>query len=310
MGLVGQVPPGRVSTYGSIAEAMGNPVAARWVGHYLLHHDHPVDCLCHRIVRADGSLGQYVAGATETKARRLEAEGVEVRAGALDLPHYRFDSFRSDRPLKRLTRIQQAVAARVSLRGRRTLPKLVGGVDVSYTRRGEGVAAYVLVELDTGKRLWTTTVRQPVVFPYITSYLSFREIPLLLKLLEQVESADRWADVLLVDGSGVLHPRGAGIASHAGVVASVPTIGVTKKILCGRVDLEEIRPLEGRPVVHRGKTLGVAIRPTAGSRRPIFVSPGHRVNLAMAETVIRRLLLGRRLPEPLYWADRLSRSQT
>ena len=58
---------------------------------------------------------------------------------------------------------------------------------------------------------------------------------------------------------------------------------------------------------HEGRRIGVAIRPTAGSRRPIFVSPGHRVNLAFSECVVRRLILGRRLPEPLYWADRLSR---
>ena len=53
--------------------------------------------------------------------------------------------------------------------------------------------------------------------------------------------------------------------------------------------------------------VGVALRPTPGSRCPIFISPGHRVNLAFCEAVVRRLLTGHRLPEPLRWADRLSR---
>ena len=87
----------------------------------------------------------------------------------------------------------------------------------------------------------------------------------------------------------------------------LPTIGVTKTLLCGRVEIEGMRPGESRPVVHEDRPIGVALRPTAGSRRPIFVSPGHRVDLAFAQQVVRAVLLGRRLPEPLYWADRLSR---
>ncbi|NUQ63941.1 MAG: endonuclease V [Pirellulales bacterium] len=308
MELVRQVPAGRVSTYGSLAEALGNPVAARWVGHFLLHHQHRPDCPCHRLVRADGSLGQYAAGGLPEKAQRLAAEGVEVQDGVVDLLRFGFDRFQSGRPLARLTRIQEEIAAEVSLRGRRASPRLVAGVDVSYTSSAEGVAAYVLVESRTGRRLWTKTIRRPVRFPYITSYLSFREIPLLLDLIDEVLAAGQMAELLLVDGSGILHPRGAGIASHIGVAASVPTIGVTKKLLCGRVDLDDMDALESRPVLYNGKEIGAAIRPTAGSRRPIFVSPGNRVSLATAESIVRRLLLGRRLPEPLYWADRLSRS--
>jgi deoxyinosine 3'endonuclease (endonuclease V) len=45
-----------------------------------------------------------------------------------------------------------------------------------------------------------------------------------------------------------------------------------------------------------------------GSLRPIFPSPGHRVDVAFCERLVRRLLMGRRLPEPIYWADRLSRT--
>jgi deoxyribonuclease V len=181
-----------------------------------------------------------------------------------------------------------------------------------------------------------------VVFPYITTYLSFREIPILLDLLDEVRAAGRMAEILLVDGSGILHHRRAGIASHLGVVASIPTIGVTKKLLCGRVNIEGMSPGESRPVVisagadnslggadipvyrrkpstlgrqeclphcaEEAQPIGIALRPTAGSRRPIFISPGHRVDLPFCEQVVRQLLTGRRLPEPLYWADRLGKS--
>ena len=208
-----------------------------------------------------------------------------------------------------------------------TLPR---GVDVGYPEPEMGLAAYALVETATGELVWSTTVRRRVTFPYISTYLSFREIPILLDLLDEVRSAGRMAEVLLVDGSGILHHRHAGIASHLGVAAALPTVGVTKKLLCGQVDTEGMAPGESRPIWEKrgqgqfvrstrravpanwtcplfSRLIGVAIRPTAGSRRPIFISPGHRVDVAFCQRLVKKLLTGRRLPEPIYWADRLSR---
>ena len=307
--LLGQVPPGNVTTYGDLAEALGNRIAARWVGHHMMHHDHHPGCGCHRVVRASGELGGYIDGGPAAKQRRLRAEGVGVKRESVDLDVFRLpaEQFICDRPLETLQRTQEALTALVSLRTRKRIPKLVGGVDVSYPTPTEGIAGYALVELETGRLAWSTTVHQTVNFPYITSYLAFRELPILLELLKAVNVAGRPADLLLVDGSGILHQRHAGVASHLGVTATVATIGVTKKLLCGSVELAGMEPEESRPVVHEGRQIGIALRPTAGSRRPIFVSPGHRVNVAFSECVVRRLMLGRLLPEPLYWADRLSR---
>lgn len=308
--LLAQVPAGRVTTYGSLADALGNRIAARWVGHFALHHDHAADCPCHRVVRADGQLGQYIDGGEKVKARRLADDGVRLAGGLVDLRQYGFDRFEGDRPLERLQRVQEELLAKVSLRPRRRIPKLVGGVDVSYPRADRGVASYALVETDTGRLVWSATVRRRIVFPYISTYLAFRELPILLDLIDEVRTAGRLSQVLLVDGSGILHQRLAGIATHLGIAASLPTIGVTKKLLCGQVELEGMQPEESRTVVHEDQMIGVALRTTSGSRRPIFISPGHRLDVAFAERLVRRLLTGRRLPEPLYWADRLSRLES
>jgi deoxyribonuclease V len=305
--LMAQMPAGKVTTCGDLAAALGNKVAATWIGHFTLHHEHDADCPCHRIIRAGGLVGPFVTSVDE-KMRRLAREGVEIHDGVIDLDRFAFRDFVSDRPLEQLRQVQETIQRQIIVRPRRRIPKLVGGVDVAYPNADEGVAAYALVETATGQLVWSTTVRRRVVFPYITTYLGFREIPILLELLAQVRAAGRLSEVLLVDGSGILHHRHAGIASHLGVVASVPTIGVTKKLLCGNVDIEEMAPSESRPVVHEDRPIGVALRPTAGSRRPIFISPGHRVDLPFSEQLVRRLLLGRRLPEPLYWADRLSKA--
>jgi len=310
-GLVAQIPRGKVSTYGRLATALGAAVAARWVGHDMLHHDHHRRCACHRVVRADGSPGEYIAGTSAEKAERLAAEGIPLERGRVDLARFGMgvEDFLCQRPLEELRAVQQALAARVSLQGRRKLPDRVGGVDVSYRGDSWAVAAYALVEVASGALIWSTTVSGPVGFPYISSFLAFRELPILLELVASVRNQGRLAEVMLVDGSGVLHPRRAGVASHLGVLSGVATVGVTKKRLVGRVDVEGMGPEESRPVVHAGRARGVAIRPTSGSRRPIYVSPGHCVSLPFAERVVRRLLRGRRLPEPVYWADRLSRAE-
>ncbi|OHB73720.1 MAG: hypothetical protein A2V70_00355 [Planctomycetes bacterium RBG_13_63_9] len=218
------------------------------------------------------------------------------------------DRFLSDRPLERLKRVQEALVAKVSLRRRKRMPWLVGGLDVSYTASGAAVAAYALVATDSAQLVWSTSMGRPVAFPYISTYLSFRELPIFLELLDQVRAAGRMAEVLLVDGSGILHQRQAGIATHLGVVASLPTIGVTKKLLCGRVEIDRMQPMESRPVMYEDRLIGVALRTNSASRRPIFVSPGNRLDVQFAEQVVRRVQGGHRLPEPLYWADRLSRA--
>ncbi len=117
--LVRQVPPGRVTTPGHLAAALGDRVAARWIGHYLLHHGHDADCPCHRVVRAGGVLGAYPCGGEE-KARRLEAEGVNVTDGRVDGECHSFDDFTCDRPLEKLARFQKRVAKKV-------IPPTAGG---------------------------------------------------------------------------------------------------------------------------------------------------------------------------------------
>ncbi len=305
--LLAQIPRGRVATCGTLAEALGNRIAARWVGHFMLHHPHGAACPCHRVVRAGGDLGEYIAGGSRAKSKRLAAEGVRVRRDSVELAACEFRGFVSERPLEKLRQVQAEIVAKVALRKRRRVPKLVGGLDVSYPSPDRGVATYALVEVESGNLVWSTTIRRPIRFPYISTYLAFRELPILLELVGEVRRAGRLSEVVLVDGNGILHPRRAGIASHLGVAASLPTIGVTKKLLCGSVQLEGLRPRESRPVMVGERATGIALRATAGSGRPIFVSPGHRADLAFAERLVRHLLFGRRLPEPLYWADRLSR---
>ena len=80
-GLLTQIPSGKVATCGMLAQALGSSMAAKWIGHFALHHRHDDACNCHRIVRAGGELGGYVSGKPEEKIRRLKREGVVLRQG-------------------------------------------------------------------------------------------------------------------------------------------------------------------------------------------------------------------------------------
>jgi deoxyribonuclease V len=303
--LLRQVPRGKVTTYGDLAAALGSRSAARWVGEYLREHPHQGDCNCHRVVRVDGDVGLFVSS-SEEKIQLLEHESIAVVDGRVDLDRHRFDAFVSTQPLLPLLEFQQTLPEQVALRPFASTPKFVGGVDVAYPSPREAVAAFALVETSSRELVWSTTVRCPVRFPYISGLLGFREVPALLELMAQVAAEQRTPELVIVDGNGILHYRFAGIASHFGVASGLPTIGVGKKLLCGRVDLKGLEPGEQRQVTYADRVVGTAVKSGPHSR-PIFISPGHGIDVGDAARLGQLLFAGHRLPEPLYWADALTK---
>jgi deoxyribonuclease V len=312
--LLRQIPAGRVTTYGALAEALGAVAAARWVATCLLDPAGPPDLPRHRVVLRDGALGESWTGRRQDKSRLLASERVTLCGESVDLRRYGFDASRfvATRPLQTLQRIQEQLLDRLDLRPPSSMPEFAGGVDVSYAgmdRSGpiQGVAAYVVVHVATGELVWSRTVEQTVHFPYIPGFLAFRELPILLELLEQVRRDDRLTDIVLVDGNGILHQRHAGIASHLGIVADIATIGIGKSLLCGAISREAASAGLVRPVVFQGKTVASALE-TQPAGKSIYVSPGQRVDLPFAVELTRRLLRGRGVPEPIFHAHSISRS--
>jgi methylated-DNA-protein-cysteine methyltransferase related protein len=80
-----QIPPGKVMTYGDVAEFAGTR-SARTVGRVLAHDGGTVPW--HRVLRADGSLAEHLY--TEQR-QRLLAEGVRFRGDRVDLARFRWD---------------------------------------------------------------------------------------------------------------------------------------------------------------------------------------------------------------------------
>jgi deoxyribonuclease V len=257
-------------------------------------------------VRADGTLGGFVTGRTEDKARALRREGVGSAQGRVDLPACRFCAFRGPQPLQRLERLQQELRSHLRLSGRTRFHR-IAGVDVSY-QGPYGYAAYVEVEPTSRELVCSIVASRRVEFPYVSSYLAFRELPILLDLLQQVQAVRPLADLLMVDGSGIAHPRRMGLATMLGIATTVATVGITKKLLSGQVNLSRIRFGDERQIRDSQQELiGVATLPWSRTGKPIYVSPGHLVSVAQASRLVRQYLGERRLPDPIYWADRISR---
>jgi deoxyribonuclease V len=305
--LMAQVPRGRVVTCGDLARALGDVAASRWVGRVAVRHAHTETCPCHRVVRSDGSLTASTMADQQWKAGRLRDEGVVVHRGRVSLVQYGVVGLQSSTPLRPLKELQEELARRVLLASPSHSVPGLGGVDVSYVPgTSRAVAAYAEVERDSLRLTWSTTVQRDIDFPYIPSYLAYREVPILLDLIRNVARRRELAGVILVDGSGVLHPRQSGLATMLGVLLDWPTIGVTKSHLAGSWQAAQLSVGPCAWVQVDGRRLGAALR-SPRSRKPLFVSPGHRIDVPAAVHLVRGVLRDRRLPEPLYWADRLSR---
>jgi deoxyribonuclease V len=307
--LLAQIPAGRVTTYGDLADALGCRSAARWVGEFMRNHDHAPRCACHRVIRQQGRIGIYrrdrPAAEKESSLRR---EGVRITDGVVESSEQlTYRDFRSERPLARLIALQSELARRVRLKPFRGTPRLAAGLDVSYRSGGAAIGACAVVEAPTGRVLWSSTQRHAVSLPYIPGLLAFRELPVLLSLFAEARRNWPSLELAFVDGNGILHPRGGGIAACFGVVADVRTVGIAKSLLCGRIDTAA---KTGRPatILVNGRPAGLAVRRLPASR-PVFVSPGQLVDLAGAARLARMFDFGHRLPEPVYWADRISRAE-
>jgi deoxyribonuclease V len=172
---------------------------------------------------------------------------------------------------------------------------LVAGADVSYDQRSDRLfAAVVVLQLPGLERVEQATAADRARFPYVPGLLSFREAPALLKCFGKLKCRP---DVVMIDGHGLAHPRRFGIACHVGWVLDVPTIGCAKSILVGRYGKLAGTRGASAALVHDGEPVGCALR-TRQAVQPVYVSVGHRIDLATATRIVLRCAPRYRLPEP------------
>ncbi|NXT18860.1 ENDOV Endonuclease, partial [Syrrhaptes paradoxus] len=190
----------------------------------------------------------------------------------------------------------------------------VGGADLSYVKGDESRACASLVVLSfPGLQVLYEDCRMvAVTAPYVAGFLAFREVPFLVEAVQRLQQEEPGLkpQVLLVDGNGLLHPRGFGVACHLGVLTDLPCVGVAKNLLqvdgLVRDDLhkEQIRSLQREgdtfPLTGAsGRVLGmVSCGDYNNSSKPLYISVGHRVCLETAVRLVKSCCRYR-IPEPV-----------
>lgn len=180
------------------------------------------------------------------------------------------------------------------------VPRLIVGLDCAFA--GDRIiAAAVVWDTVLGAVAEQRSTRDALRFPYVPGLLSFREIPVLLKLLRRLRSP---VGGLLCDGQGIAHPRRLGLAAHLGLLAGVPAVGCAKSRLFGTHEEPATEAGARVPLMDGGERIGTVLR-TRDHTRPVYVSPGHLCDFASSEHWVLAAGAGYRLPEPTRRADRL-----
>lgn len=232
----------------------------------------------------------------------------------------------------------------------------VAGIDISFIPSPGGideiaVAALVVCEFPSLRTLHEETTTLQLDIPYAAGFLGFREVPSCSAVLAQVPTPFS-PQIVLVDGSGLLHHRSFGSACHFGLVNDIPTVGVAKNPLAidgltlervrmlargdktrnasetgstegvGREDMRNRNANQGRCsggweweegkhevalVGDSGRQWGAAVR-SIGTKKPVYVSQGHRVSLNTSVELVKACMIPQqRVPVPIQEADQVGR---
>jgi deoxyribonuclease V len=201
--------------------------------------------------------------------------------------------------------LQTRLAPRVRVaRPRRRHFRLIAGADIALDPKKKlAFAAVLLFRYPDRVCIEQHVVCAPLSFPYVPGLLSFREIPALLQAFARLKQTPH---AVICDGQGIAHPRRMGLASHLGLCLGITTVGSAKSRFVGEAQ-GELGATRGSqvPLMLAGRQVGVVLR-TRDGVKPLWVSPGHRVDIATAAELVLQCGSGTRLPEPQRAADRLA----
>lgn len=191
-------------------------------------------------------------------------------------------------------KIQKDLKSNISLKKSFSKIDKIAGADVSYYQN-KMIAGVIIFEFPNLKIIERQFFVSPVNFPYIPGLLTFREGPSLLAAFKKIKNEP---DIILFDGQGIAHPRRMGIATHLGLFLGKPTIGCAKSRLSGKYTSVGEEKGDYALLEEGEEVLGAVLR-TRKRVKPIFVSPGHKIDLPNSIEIVLKCIVKYRLPLPV-----------
>ena len=197
-------------------------------------------------------------------------------------------------------KLQEKLASKVITKNEsRSQFQKICGVDISY-KNDTAFCSAIIYDIKQKKVIESANSKIKSKSPYIPGLLMLKESKPIFNVLKKLKQN---FDLLLVDGNGQLHPRYCGLACYIGLKYNIPTVGVAKKLLCGKIQ-------DDSQVFYRGKIVGYQIKK---NKKRIYVSVGNKINLKTATRLVDEMIIDDHwYPEPLRIADfnskQLSRS--
>lgn len=200
-------------------------------------------------------------------------------------------------------KIQEKLRERVRIVPLRKVPQTIAGVDAAF--HGDTVIAVASLFSYPGLvSLEDAVCREKIRFPYVPGFLSFREGH---AITDAVRGLHVLPEILLVDGQGIAHPRGIGIAAHLGVILSIPSIGCAKSRLIGTYENPGPEKGQWSSLSNEGNNIGAVLR-TRKRVKPVFVSPGTMIDIPSSVEIVIHCTTKFRIPEPIRRADHIAGS--
>jgi len=199
-------------------------------------------------------------------------------------------------------RMQIELSKKVRICPLKKSPSYISGVDAAFDNELV-MAVASFFEYPSLLHKADAISRGKVRFPYVPGFLSFREGHAIINAIRKLKQLP---DVIIVDGQGIAHPFGIGIASHIGVLLNIPTIGCAKSRLVGEYSEPGREKGQWSPLIYKEREVGAVLR-TRDNVKPVFVSPGHLIDLHSSLAIVLQSLTQYRLPEPIRRADHLSK---
>lgn len=203
--------------------------------------------------------------------------------------------------IEKYIKIQERLKEGLILSDRFQKINRIAGADQAFYGKNI-ISCIIVLEYPEMKFIETAFAEKEINFPYIPGFLAFREAPTIIKAYKKL---DKRPDILLVDGHGIAHPRGIGIASHVGILLDIPTIGVAKSRLIGDYEI----PKKTGHYTHlkfNNRIIGAVLK-TKENCNPLFISPGHKISLKRSIDIVQNCIKGHKLPEPIRMAHSLAK---